>query len=463
MLSAGSRIDNYEVLELIGSGSQGLVYLCRHTRLDRMDAVKVLLARLSDNPQARARFEREAAHAARLQHLNIATIHDAGETGDGFLYVAMRYVEGPDLATLIRSNKMTDPKRALNVIEGLASALDAVHAAGLVHRDVKPSNVLLEHDPIIGEHAVLVDFGISKWWYEIRSGTNTAMGTYAYLAPERIVGHAGDDRSDQYSLGCTAFECLTGKPPFPSHSPAQIVKAHLESPPPKVSDGPSKLPTRVDAVLARALAKNPMDRYSSCGAFVSALRIALDRVPVSVATPAAASSASSGSSGSSGPSALSAGSLGVPRSVTSATSLTMSRGATMLAEEPTQLAEDATEVLGGRRSNRLPQLPSVPRELSTLSLYAFTVAAGAYGILIGSGGRAIGIAVAVDVVALVMARVSRRRAVHRNQRGRLIATVVTLFTVGFAALLYFPYRAYSVAAAAQVRGFGEMLTHFVHH
>src|SRR5262245_6578135 len=213
MMSAGSRIVNYEVLELIGSGSQGLVYLCRHTRLDRIDAVKVLLARLSDNPQARARFEREASHAARLQHVNIATIHDAGETADGFLYVAMRYVAGPDLARLIRADRLGDTKRVMNLIEGLGSALDAAHAAGLVHRDVKPSNVLIEHENLPEEHAVLVDFGISKWWYELRSGTVTAMGTYAYLAPERIVGYAGDDRSDQYSLGCTAFECLTSKPP----------------------------------------------------------------------------------------------------------------------------------------------------------------------------------------------------------------------------------------------------------
>src|SRR5271154_824385 len=120
MMSAGSRIVNYEVLELIGSGSPGLVYLCRPPGLARVDGVKVLLARLSDNSQARARFEREAAHAARLQHVNIATIHDAGETADGFLYVAMRYIAGPDLAKLIRAQKVNDPQRVINIIDGLA-------------------------------------------------------------------------------------------------------------------------------------------------------------------------------------------------------------------------------------------------------------------------------------------------------------------------------------------------------
>jgi serine/threonine protein kinase len=438
MMSAGSRIVNYEVLELIGSGSQGLVYLCRHTRLDRIDAVKVLLARLSDNAKARARFEREAAHAARLQHVNIATVHDAGETEDGFLYVAMRYIAGPDLARLIRSNRMNDPKRVLTIIDGLASALDAAHAAGLVHRDVKPSNVLIEHEQLSDEHAVLVDFGISKWWYEIRSGTVTAMGTYAYLAPERIVGHAGDDRSDQYSLGCTTFECLTGKPPFPSHSPAQIVKAHLEVPPPRVTDSRPQLSTAVDEVVARAMAKNPMDRYPSCGAFVTALRAALDPVPAAAhADP------------------RSVASISLPTSVTSATSLTLPKLAAVAVEEE-------TTVLGNRPPAPLPLLPTVRRQVSVLSLVALTAVVTAYGTLIGSGGRAVGIAIAADAAALALARAGRRHAVRRNQRAGRLAVPVTVLALVFGGVVYYFYQEWAIAFFDQVRDVGEMIGNLIH-
>jgi serine/threonine protein kinase len=448
MLSAGSRIVNYEVIELIGSGSQGLVYLCRHTRLDRVDAVKVLLARLTDNPSARARFEREAAHAARLQHPNIATIHDSGETADGFLYVAMRFVEGPDLAKLIRSRELTDQKRIMNIVEGLSRALDAAHAIGLVHRDVKPSNVLIEPDGSDGERAVLVDFGISKWWYELRSSTNTAMGTYAYIAPERIVGHSGDDRSDQYSLACTAYECLTGTPPFPSHNPAQIIKAHLELPPPKASQTNPELTAMADAVLDRALAKNPMDRYPSCGAFVTALRGALDLQPASERTWSTFRSVAA---------------LSLPRSVTNATALSMPRAATAVADPaPLVEVEEPTITLTRAPASSAP-LPSIPRELSTLALSALAMVLGAYGTLVGSGGRAIGIALAFDLVALVLARVARRRAIRRNQRGRAASTVAALLTVAFAGLLYYPYRAYSLAFAGQVHGAWDSLAHFIQH
>ncbi len=441
MMSAGSRIVNYEVLELIGSGSQGLVYLCRHTRLDRVDAVKVMLARLSDNAQARARFEREALHAARLQHVNVATIHDAGETEDGFLYVAMRYVVGPDLAKLIRAHEVSDPQRVYNIVEGLCSALDAAHAVGLVHRDVKPSNVLVEKDAFGDERAVLVDFGISKWWYETRSGTSTAMGTYSYLAPERIVGHAGDDRSDQYSLGCTTHECLTGKPPFPHHSPAQIVKAHLELAPPKVTEARPELSTAVDRVLARALAKNPMDRYPSCGAFAADLRDALGLAPEALPVPVSV--------------AARAPSMTLPASVTAATSLTMPSLTRVAVEEKTM-------ALGRSGVAQVPHLPSVPRQVSVISLVGLATVAAAYGVVVGTAGSAIGIGIAVDTVGVIVTQVGRRRGRRRNQRHRLTGIVVNVCAVLFIGVAYYLYPHSVMNFLHEVRGFGATVAGVVH-
>lgn len=426
MMSAGSRIVNYEVLELIGSGSQGLVYLCRHTRLDRVDAVKVLLARLAENPGARARFEREAANAARLQHVNIATIHDAGETPDGFLYVAMRYIAGPDVAQLIRTSRMGSPMRVVNLLEGVADALDSAHAVGLIHRDVKPSNILVEHEGRDDERAVLVDFGIAKWWYELRStGTSTAMGTYAYLAPERCVGHPGDDRSDQYSLGCATFECLTGKPPFPNHSPAQIVRAHLEMPPPSASAVRPELPAAVDDVLARAMAKNPIDRYPTCGAFASALRDALD--PPTPRMPAAAPA----------PTRLAA-LLTPPRSVVEATSLTIT------ASRPAVAVEEPTLVLGRPAPAAQPTFPYVRREVSVLSMLALAAVVGAYAVVVGSHGRAVAAALVPLSSGLLLAVLARRRARRRNQRGKSLPLVVALLTVALGVVLVAAYRQSSV-------------------
>jgi nicotinamide riboside transporter PnuC len=271
VLQPGYRIGNYEVVRGLGAGGQGVVYLARHVTLDRLDAVKVLQPHLAGDPQAQQRFEREAVGAARLHHPNIAGVHDAGRAPDGSWYVAMQYVDGPSLDRLIPTHGLS-LQRTAHLIAGVADALDAAHAHGLLHRDVKPGNIMVAHAATATEHPYLVDFGIAKLIDSTREPRTLGhvMGTYAYLAPERIEGR-GDPRSDQYSLACTAFHCLTGTVPFPVTGEAAAIKAHLSIPPPAARGRRGDLPPAVDAVLARVMAKNPAARYPTCAAFASAL------------------------------------------------------------------------------------------------------------------------------------------------------------------------------------------------
>jgi serine/threonine-protein kinase len=270
VLPPGYRIGNYEVVRSLGAGGQGVVYLARHVMLDRLDAVKVLQPHPAGDPEARKRFEREAVGAAKLRHPNIAGVHDAGQAPDGSWYVAMQYVDGPSLDRVIPSHGLS-LQRTAAIIAGIADALDAAHAQGLVHRDVKPGNVMVAQAGTATEHAYLVDFGIAKLLDGSREARTVGqiMGTYAYIAPERMDWRS-DGRADQYSLACTAFHCLTGAAPFPSDAAA--IKAHLADRPPVASTRRGDLSPAVDAVLARGMARDPAARYPSCTAFATALR-----------------------------------------------------------------------------------------------------------------------------------------------------------------------------------------------
>ena len=268
MLQPGYRIGNYEVVRGLGAGGQGVVYLARHVTLDRLDAVKILLPHLAGDPEAQKRFEREAVGAARLHHPHIAGVHDAGRAPDGSWYVAMQYVDGPSLDRLIPTHGLS-VTRVVTLVAGLADALDAAHSHGLVHRNVKPGNIMVARAGTASEHAYLVDFGIAKLVGSGDSRTlGQVMGTYAYIAPERVSGR-GDSRADQYSLACTAFHCLTGTVPF---TDADAIRAHLQAQPPLAHSRRGDLPPAVSAVLARAMAKDPAARYPSCTAFADALR-----------------------------------------------------------------------------------------------------------------------------------------------------------------------------------------------
>ena len=253
----------------------GVVYLAEHMQLGRHVALKLLASTLAASQGFRDRFVRESRLAASLDHPNIVPVYDAGEA-DGLLYIAMRYVEGSDLATVLGQEGRLAPERALSIVEQVAGALDAAHARGLVHRDVKPANVLIE-----GERCYLTDFGLTK---PVEGGTALTdpghfVGTVKYVAPEQITGGAVDARTDVYSLGCVVHECLTGEPPFRRDSDIATVYAHLEEQPPRPSELREELPPAIDPVISWALAKDPGGRFPSCGEFAAAMRLALTPRP----------------------------------------------------------------------------------------------------------------------------------------------------------------------------------------
>jgi YVTN family beta-propeller protein len=263
----------YEVEELIGRGGMGEVYLAHDRRLDRPVALKVVGADLAGDERFRERLLRESRLAAGLDHPNVVPIYEAGDA-EGRLFIAMRYVEGTDLRTLLRRHGALPPERALALAGQVAGALDAAHARGLVHRDVKPSNVLVD-DPGGREHCYLADFGLTQSASDRGPADGSLMGTLDYVAPEQIRGDPIDGRADQYALACLLFECLTGTLPFRRDSEMATIFAHLEELPPAASDHRPDLPVELDAVLARGMAKDPAERYESCTELVAAARAAI--------------------------------------------------------------------------------------------------------------------------------------------------------------------------------------------
>jgi YVTN family beta-propeller protein len=259
----GSELAAYRIEALVGRGGMGVVYRAHDLALDRSVALKLLTPELADDVPFRERFLRESRLAASLEHPNVVPIHDAGEI-DRQLYIAMRLVEGTDLKALLRAGPL-EPARAVQVLGQVAAALDTAHARGLVHRDVKPSNVLVTTD----DHAYLADFGLTRRLGESGAafGAAQSLGTVDYVAPEQIRGEEIDGSADLYSLGCLLHECLTGQPPFRRSSEAATLFAHLEEDPP----GPPGL----EGVMGKALAKEPADRYASGGELVEATRSAL--------------------------------------------------------------------------------------------------------------------------------------------------------------------------------------------
>ena len=267
----GSEFVGYRIDELIGRGGMGVVYRAYDLRLKRTVALKLMAPELALDQGFRERFAREAELAMSLEHPNVVPIHDAGDI-DGRLYLAMRHVEGTDLGALLR-REMLDPARALAICSQVANALDAAHAKGLVHRDVKPSNVLLD----AGEHVYLADFGLTRRLDEQvgPAGEARSVGTPAYLAPEQIEGGSIDGRTDVYSLGCLLYQCLTGETPFDDRSRLAVAWAHLEEEPPNASERRPGLPDAIDAVICKAMAKEPEHRYATCAALTTAAEEAL--------------------------------------------------------------------------------------------------------------------------------------------------------------------------------------------
>ena len=255
----GSSIGPYRIEALLGRGGMGVVYRATDPRLGRQVALKLLSPELSGDARFRARFERESHLAASIDHAGIVPIYEAGEI-DGLLYIAMRYVDGSDLAQLLRREGPLEPARAIELVGQLAEALDAAHARGLIHRDVKPSNALVAREGA-REHVYLADFGLTKTsGPDPVTASGQLMGTVAYLAPEVIRGEQPGSSADIYALGCVLFECLTGEVPFTGSNEAAVIYGHLETPPPSVRDRSPRLPVALDPVIARALAKDPAER-----------------------------------------------------------------------------------------------------------------------------------------------------------------------------------------------------------
>jgi ABC-type branched-subunit amino acid transport system substrate-binding protein/streptogramin lyase len=260
MSFAGYRVDS-----LIGRGGMGVVYRAWDVSLNRPVALKLIAPELAQDERFRARFLRESRLAASLDHPNVVPIHEAGER-DGRLYLAMRFVEGSDLRTLLDREGKLSPERALGVLAQIADALDAAHRRGLVHRDVKPGNVLLDEEG----HAYLSDFGITKQVGGDSTDTGRMVGTLDYLAPEQIRGEAVDGRTDVYALGCVLYECLSGAPPFRRDTEAETLWAHMQDEPPSLRGQPD-----LDPVLRKALAKDREGRHESCGELLAAASTAL--------------------------------------------------------------------------------------------------------------------------------------------------------------------------------------------
>jgi tRNA A-37 threonylcarbamoyl transferase component Bud32 len=273
----GSELAGHRILAVIGRGGMAVVYLAEHLRLGRRVAMKVLDPEMAEDEAFRERFIRESRIAARLDHPNVVTVYDAGEA-DAVLFLSMRYVEGTDLERLLRSETKLDPERAVSIVSQCAAALDAAHRGGLVHRDVKPADILLESASDAGDRVFLSDFGISKQLSPSTRLTRTGslMGTVDYVAPEQIRGEHVDGRADVYSLGCVLYRCLTGEVPFPRNSEITTIYAHLNDPAPGPSEHREGLPAGFDGVIKRALAKSSDERFPTCGSLADALTEALE-------------------------------------------------------------------------------------------------------------------------------------------------------------------------------------------
>jgi streptogramin lyase/tRNA A-37 threonylcarbamoyl transferase component Bud32 len=268
----GTQLGGYRIERVIGRGGMSSVYLAHHVRLERRVALKLLAPELADSERFRDRFLRESRLAASIDHPNIVPIYDADEA-DGTLFIAMRYVEGSDLKDVIRAEGRLDAARTAAIIDQIASALDAAHARGLVHRDVKPGNVLLTPE----DHVYVSDFGLTKRAVSVSGLTATGqlVGTIDYVAPEHIKGEMVDGRADVYSLGCVVVECFTGHVPYPRDLEVGVLWAHVEEPPPKVTDERPDLSVEVDEVVAAAMAKDPDERTAAAGEVATGLRSAL--------------------------------------------------------------------------------------------------------------------------------------------------------------------------------------------
>lgn len=272
-LVIGDEFAGYRIESFIARGGMAVVYCARDIRLGRRVALKLLAPELTELDNFRQRFIRESRLAASIDHPHIIPIYRAGQVDD-LLYLSMRYVNGPDLSGLLAQEGPLPLTRAVSLFSQAAEALDAAHAHGLVHRDVKPANILVASGDQDLPHLYLTDFGLTKRTASLSGLTVVGhfVGTVDYVAPEQISGEPPDARTDVYSFGCVLYEAFTGRRPFERDVEAAIIYAHLNDPPPSVVAVRPDLPREADEVIATAMAKQPADRYATCSALMTALR-----------------------------------------------------------------------------------------------------------------------------------------------------------------------------------------------
>ena len=266
------RIAGYTLLEQIGYGGMAVVYRARQERLDRTVAIKILSENMAASSEFMERFRREARTSANLRHPNVITVHDFGEDERGVPYLVMEYIEGPTLADLMDAG--LDDERIPNLLDQISAGLDYAHARGVIHRDIKPGNVLMTEEG----RAVLADFGLA-WLLEGAQLTLTGgvIGTPEYMSPEQAAGHPFDHRADVYALGIVLYEMLVGERPFVAETPIGVLLQHLQDTPPSLLVARPDLPPAVGDVIAKALVKDPADRYSSAGELATAFREAFSQ------------------------------------------------------------------------------------------------------------------------------------------------------------------------------------------
>ncbi|MGV9409156.1 serine/threonine-protein kinase [Nocardia sp. NPDC003693] len=277
-IGPGSLVGGYRIERVLGAGGMGTVYLAKHPELPRRDAIKVLSAQYSTDPEYRARFEREANLAAALDHPNIVSIYNRGEDY-GQLWIAMQYVNGIDASDAAKAAPQSmSPWRVLHIVTEVGRGLDHAHRRGMLHRDIKPANFLLSTGDGGEERVLLTDFGVAKSTEDTNELTQAGsfVATIAYASPEQLSGDRVDHRADIYSLACSFFRLVSGQNPYPGTQPAMVMMGHLYEPIPSLIAIDSSLPPAVDEVLAVAMAKNPADRFDTCHEFTNALKSALE-------------------------------------------------------------------------------------------------------------------------------------------------------------------------------------------
>jgi hypothetical protein len=372
-LRIGSELAGYRIEALIGRGGMGVVYRAEDLRLGRKVALKLLAPELVENEAFKVRFDRESRLAAAIDHPNIIPLYEAREV-DGLLFITMRYVEGTDLRSVIADSGRLDPMRAVSMVGQVAAALDAAHQRGLVHRDVKPANVLVASGagPESSEHCYLTDFGLTKDTSSSEELTEAGqfVGTLEYVAPEQIESAKPDGRADEYALGCVMYECLTGTPPFKADSDIGVMYAHLHGDRPQITAARDDLPRGLDFVLEKALARAPEDRYATCGAFVAAVRTELEQAGFVAAPPPAA-----GAAGAQAP----AGMTRIAQGPTSKTKLAQPVGATVLAGDPAAAG-------AGIAAPTTPAPARGVRPPIVAAATATVIAAGVLGAVLGGSG-----------------------------------------------------------------------------